>query len=246
MDVGTEQPRSADVVRVERAQALDRLAQRHRDGYRSVGDMAYDIIKEAILDGTLPPGMKLRQETLAESIGISRLPIRSALIQLEADGLVEFHARRGAMVRALSAREASEVYNLRVLLEKEALKLAMAELTPQSLDTLRALAVVADGIEEGGDFVEARTAFYAALYGSHERPLLWEMISQLRLKLGRYVLGWRLVVDNGHQHSHEELVDIVATGNVEEALAVLEHHLTHVRDGVLELLSRENLDTSSN
>ncbi|MGB4137901.1 MAG: GntR family transcriptional regulator, partial [Microbacterium sp.] len=90
----------------ERTEALQKIAQRHGAGYRSVGAMAYDIIREGILDGTLPPGMKLRQETLAESIGISRLPIRSALIQLESDGLVEFHARRGAMVRGLSVQEA--------------------------------------------------------------------------------------------------------------------------------------------
>lgn len=222
--------------REERAEALQKLAQRHGTGYRSVGAMAYDIIRDAIIDGTLPPGMKLRQETLAESIGISRLPIRSALIQLEADGLVVFHARRGAMVRALSVEEATEVYHLRTLLEKEALRLAMAEQTPERIARLRELADTADAIEEGGEFVEARTDFYAALYDAERRPLLWEMIEQLRLKLGRYVLGWRLVSTGVHHHSHGELIDVVETGDVERALHVLESHLDHVRDGVIALL----------
>lgn len=220
----------------DRADALQRLAQRHGAGYRSVGAMAYDIIRDAILDGTLPPGMKLRQETLAESIGISRLPIRSALIQLEADGLVIFHARRGAMVRALSVEEATEVYHLRTLLEKEALRLAMAEMTPERVAALRELARTADDISEGGEFVEARTEFYATLYDAQSRPLMWEMIEQLRLKLGRYVLGWRLVSPGSHDHSHGELIDVVAEGDADEALRVLESHLNHVRDGVIALL----------
>lgn len=206
--------------------------------------MAYDIIRDAILDGTLPPGMKLRQETLAESIGISRLPIRSALIQLEADGLVVFHARRGAMVRALSVEEAAEVYHLRTLLEKEALRLSMADMTPERIARLRELAQTADGISEGGEFVEARTEFYATLYDARSRPLLWEMIEQLRLKLGRYVLGWRLVSPGSHDHSHGELIDVVATGDVDEALRVLESHLDRVRDGVIALLTEAASDSA--
>ncbi|WEK61411.1 MAG: GntR family transcriptional regulator [Candidatus Microbacterium colombiense] len=235
---------NAAVSPQQRADALQKLAQRHGAGYRSVGAMAYDIIRDAILDGTLPPGMKLRQETLAESIGISRLPIRSALIQLEADGLVIFHARRGAMVRALSAEEASEVYHLRTLLEKDALRLAMAEITPERLERLHDLARTADDISEGGEFVEARTEFYATLYDAQARPVMWEMIEQLRLKLGRYVLGWRLGTQGEHDHSHGELIDVIATGDVDRALGVLESHLDRVRDGVIALLDAAATDNA--
>lgn len=230
------QPEESAESPQQRAEALQKLAQRHGAGYRSVGAMAYDIIRDAILDGTLPPGMKLRQETLADSIGISRLPIRSALIQLEADGLVVFHARRGAMVRTLSVQEATEVYHLRTLLEKEALRLAMADGAPERIERLRELAATADAISEGGEFVEARTNFYATLYQADQRPLLWEMIEQLRLKLGRYVLGWRLVSTGEHHHSHAELIEVVESGDVDRALHVLEAHLDRVRDGVIALL----------
>lgn len=225
-----------EAAKQERAQALHELAQRHEAAYRSVGEMAYEVIREGILGGTLPPGMRLRQETLAESIGISRLPIRSALIQLEAEGLVVFHARRGAMVRTLSIDEAAEVYQLRVLLEREALRLAMADMTPERVEELRALARATDDTSEGGEFVEARASFYATLYDAEARPIMWEMIEQLRIKLGRYVLGWRMVSSDGHQHSHEELVEAVAAGDVDRALHVLETHLRQVRDGVFDLL----------
>ncbi|WP_400997429.1 GntR family transcriptional regulator [Agromyces sp. GXQ0307] len=221
--------------------ALARLAGRHATGYRSVGVMAYDIIREAILDGTLPPGHKLRQETLAELIGVSRLPVRSALIQLESDGLVEFHDRRGAVVKSLSVEQAREVYQLRILLETEALRQSMADMTDQRLARLRELGRTADAKQEGGDFVDARTAFYAELYDAARRPIQWELIEQLRLKVGRYMLGWRLVGDDTHHHSHDELTDAVAAGEVEPAVQLLQHHLEGVRDGVLEMLEAETL-----
>ena len=221
--------------------ALQRLAGRHQSGYRSVGVMAYDILRDAILSGTLVPGQKLRQETLAETIGVSRLPVRSALIQLEADGLVEFHDRRGAVVKSLSPSQAREVYDIRVLLEVEALRVSMAEMTEERVDRLRALGKSADRQQEGSDFVDARTEFYAELYDAEQRPVHWEMIEQLRLKVGRYVLGWRLVNGGGpaHAHSHEELVAAVATGEVDAAVEVLRLHLQRVRDAVLELLAAD-------
>lgn len=229
----------------DRASGLQKIAERHGAGYRSVGAMAYDIIREGILDGTLPPGMKLRQETLADSIGISRVPIRSALIQLEADGLVEVHARRGAMVRALSVGEAHEVYNLRILLEKEALRLSMSEMTPERIEHLHDLAKLADDTSEGGEFVAARTEFYRVLYDAERRPVTWELIEQLRLKLGRYVLGWRLVSHSDHHESHGHLVDTIASGDVERASVMLESHLTRVRDGIFALLNDVGGDDST-
>ncbi|WP_137844731.1 GntR family transcriptional regulator [Microbacterium sp. 2FI] len=222
------------------AEALQQLAGRLSTGYRSVGVMAYDILRDAILNGTLAPGQKLRQETLAELIGVSRLPVRSALIQLEADGLVEFHERKGAVVKSLSVERAREVYEIRTLLELEALRLSMADMTDERLARLIALSKTADAENEGTEFVEARTAFYAELYDAARRPMLWEMIEQLRLKVGRYVLGWRLVGGGNHSHSHEELTSAVAAGDVDHALGVLRAHLESVRDAVIDLLEADS------
>ncbi len=223
------------------AEALRRLAGQHSSGYRSVGVMAYDIIRDAILSGALLPGQKLRQETLAELIGVSRVPVRSALIQLEADGLVELQDRRGAVVKSVSVEQAREVYDIRTLLELEALRRSMAHMTPERLTRIRELSRAVDAEQEGGGFIDARTEFYAVLYDAERHPVLWETIEQLKLKVGRYVLGWRLVGDEGaeHSHSHEHLIDAVEAGDVDHALAVLREHLESVRDAVLALLETE-------
>ena len=100
---------------------LQGLASQAAVGYRSVGAMVYDVLRDAILSGVFEPGQKLRQETLAEAIGVSRVPVRSALIQLEADGLVEMQDRKGAVVRSLTVEQVTEIYELRQLLEEHAL-----------------------------------------------------------------------------------------------------------------------------
>ncbi|KWX68742.1 GntR family transcriptional regulator [Mycobacterium sp. NAZ190054] len=230
--------RAADALPTAVGHELKQLAARRSQGYQSVGAMVYGILREAIIDGTLKPGRKLRQEVLAETIGVSRVPVRSALIQLEADGLVELRDRRGAVVKAMTAEQVREIYDIRAVLESHALRLSMSSMTPERVELLRRLAQVVDSEKEGGGFVDARSQFYAELYDAAHHPMLWSLIEQLRLKVGRYLLGWRLV--DGNHHAHEELLDAVARGDVEGAVADVRHHLEKVRDRVLILLEAES------
>lgn len=224
--------------------ALRSIAERHAAVYRSVGSMVTAILREAVLDGTLSPGEKLRQETLAERLGVSRLPIRSALTQLESDGLVEFEERRGAIVRTMSVGEAQEIYRLRTLLETDALQRAMKTSNSNQIKRLRSLARRVDARYEGAGFIEARENFYAELYDAAENPISWELIKQLRLRMGRYMLGWR-ILDHGHANSHESLVDAFAAGDPDAAVKTLQKHLQYVLTGVIDMLSSRDSPESS-
>jgi len=217
--------------------ALRELADNVSVGYRSIGVMAYDIIRAAILNGTLVPGQKLRQNSLAETLGISRIPVRSALIQLEAEGLVEMHDRRGAVVKSLSADQAREIYGIRMHLESMAVRQSMKTMGPR-LSTLTKLADIADEIGEGPGFIEARSAFYQELFDAANSPILWEVIEGLRMRVGRYVLNARVV--DGHTHPHAALVTAVETGDEEVVIAALRQHIERVRDAVIDLVRRES------
>ncbi|MGH9298696.1 MAG: GntR family transcriptional regulator [Acidimicrobiales bacterium] len=87
-------------------------------------DLVARRISRAILSGELPPGAPLREESLASSYEVSRTPIREALIQLSAVGLVELTPNRGATVLDLTLEDVAEVYHLRAVLEAEAARLA--------------------------------------------------------------------------------------------------------------------------
>lgn len=86
-------------------------------------ELVRDSLREAIYSGKLQPGEQLRQEELAERYGISRIPVREALRQLEAEGLVTRQPNRGAVVAALSVQEVIEMLDIRIGLECRALML---------------------------------------------------------------------------------------------------------------------------
>jgi DNA-binding GntR family transcriptional regulator len=200
-------------------------------GYRTVGEMVVDVLRQAIQSGAFAPGEWLRQEYLAEAIGVSRIPVRTALLQLEAEGLVTMHAHRGAQVRVQSPAQIEEIYRLRVLLETYGLRRSMAAMTPERLNTLREFAGRLDAESEGGEFLRARVEFYRALYDNERNPLLVEHIESLRSQLGRYLLGFRF--DEHRSQHHGRLVDSVAGGDLDAAESWLRSHLEKVRDGVL-------------
>lgn len=96
-------------------------------------DLVARRITRAILAGELAPGDRLREETLATSYDVSRTPIREALIQLSATGLVDLKPNRGATVLALTVDDILEVYHLRAVLEGEAANMAARTITAETL-----------------------------------------------------------------------------------------------------------------
>jgi DNA-binding GntR family transcriptional regulator len=207
-------------------------------GYRSIGDMVYEVLREAILSGAFSPGERLRQEALATAIGVSRLPVRAALLRLDAEGLVEFSPHRGAVVQTLSHAQIAEIYELRDLLETFALRKSMARMTPERIARLRDLAAQLDAEAEGDPFLEVRVRFYRELYDAEHAPRLTELIEALRSSVGRYLLGWRVSDGDGHGH-HNVLIEHVAAGDVAKAEAWLRKHLQEVSAGVDHILYGE-------
>ena len=97
--------------------------------YATTPDLIAASLREEILRGVIPPGQALRQEELAGRFSVSRLPVRDALLRLEAEGLVDVFPNRGAFVTTLSADEVREIYHLRILLEGDAIETAVPRMT---------------------------------------------------------------------------------------------------------------------
>lgn len=222
------------------ANVVDQLA----GGYRTIGEMVYAVLKEAIMTGTFPPGEWLGQESLATAIGVSRIPVRTALLQLESEGLVTFHPHRGARVRSLTTEQIAEIYRLRTLLESYALRLSMTRVGPERLDRLRSLAKQLDEEPEGGEFLEIRVRFYRDLYDADHNPLLVQMIEELRSMVGRYLLSYRILGDRAHTHVHSDLVGYVAAGDLASAESWIYSHLDQVRKGIESLALNEEADAA--
>jgi DNA-binding GntR family transcriptional regulator len=199
------------------------VVQQMAGGYRTIGQMVYEVLREAIISGAFAPGEWLRQESLAAAIGVSRIPVRTALLQLEAEGLVNFHPHRGAQIRSLSPAQIQEVYQLRILLQTYALRRSMARMTPERLEKLRYLAEQLDGEPEGGEFLAIRVEFYRELHDAENNPVLGEILEELSGQVGRYLLSFRV-----DPHSHVELVDLIAAGDEAGAQSWIRTHLENV------------------
>src|SRR5438132_13826238 len=89
---------------------------------QTVAGMTVEALRERILRGDYPEGEPLRQDALADELGVSRIPVREALRQLEAEGLVTFSPHRGAVVSSLSLEEIDELFELRAQIECDMLR----------------------------------------------------------------------------------------------------------------------------
>jgi DNA-binding GntR family transcriptional regulator len=209
---------------------LEEVVGEFRSHPRTVGESVLDILRESILRGVFEPGQRLRQEELAQRIGVSRIPVRTALMQLESEGLVVFEAYRGATVRSLSAERLREIYALRILLETYVLRAAIESLSDEEKAYAVEEGIRLDKMVEGPDFLNDRIAFYRTLYDAQHNPVALELIEQLRVSIGRHRLGLRL------QHTgfdHESLARAVQRGDAKTAESLLRTHLSSVCEGMV-------------
>lgn len=211
----------------EQARALEQIAGQARSGYRTVEDMVVAAIREAILSGVFAPGEKLPQEALAQSLGVSRIPVRSALRQLEAEGLATFSPHRGATVRSLSPLDVAEIYQLRIVLETFALRSAISSIEAPDIDELEVMADRLDALGEGEEWLDLRERFYERLYGVAGRGRTAALISRLRADVGRYWLSLKVVNHEGGT-AHRVMIDAVRARDSEKAEDWLREHLTKV------------------
>ncbi len=103
---------------------------------KSSGEAAYDSLIEALRSGDFAPGDRLREEDVAQRLNLSRTPVREALRRLENNGIVEHRPRIGAVIRKLSQTEVVELYEMRIVLERTAARMAAQHGSEAEFDAL--------------------------------------------------------------------------------------------------------------
>ena len=126
-------------ARSDQTEKLAEIIEAAREENVTAQELVLASVRQAILSGVLSPGARLRQEELADVFGTSRIPVREALRALEYEGLVASEPHRGFTVTTLDADDVEEVYDLRILLESEAVRLALPLLTDEDLEELEGL-----------------------------------------------------------------------------------------------------------
>src|SRR5262245_39576894 len=217
--------------------------QKFQLGHRNRVEAAADALRRRILDGEFPEGFQLRQDALAAEFGISRIPIREALFQLEAEGLVNIHPHRGAIVSALSAAEVEEIYDLRALLEPRLLATSAPRLTAEDY---RAIDAILDEYsaelraDHVGRWGELNTALHGLLYRHADQPRTAAIVASLLQNADRYT-RMHISFTQGRsraEREHAEIVKLCKKGDLPAACALLEEHIRNAGKQLGEVIRR--------
>jgi DNA-binding GntR family transcriptional regulator len=199
----------------------------------SASQRVADYLRDAILDGDIGPGQRVRQAMVAERFGASRLPVREALRMLEAEGLIEHEANKGARVPLLDSREVDIIYQMRERLEPLALSQSIPNLTAGDV---RRIGDIQDSIETNSDvrgFLQLDRQFHLLTYSGCHFDQLMSMVTRLWNSTQHYRRAFvsssgpgRMWVINSE---HRLLLDAIQRHDTTDAERYLSGHIRRTR-----------------
>lgn len=214
---------------------------------RTLPQAIVDRLRQEILAGEHAPGAQLRQEAIAATYGVSRIPVREALLQLEAEGLVEIAPHRGAIVTALSPEEVRDVFDLRCLLEPRLLEHSIPRLTEADLAELDGIQrAFGDAIvhEDRGRWGVLNAQLHLAMYARAGLPRSLSIVTGLLQTSERYTRlqlsaapAWQRA-----QQEHSELIELCRARKIDAAKSLLVRHIEVVRDDLEALMASGGME----
>ena len=195
-------------------------------------DAVAEILRQDIMAGRVGPGEALRQQDLAARFGVSRIPIREALRQLESDGLVSVYPNRGAFVVTLGADEVAEIMDMRLLLEADLLRRSVPRMSDEDVSRIAEAAVANERTAGSADWVTTDRAFHEALYLPAQRPRQMRIVFALRRDIERHA---RLHADlpirrEQWLNDHRLIVEACQARDAEAAATALMVHIAGTGD----------------
>ena len=209
--------------------------------HRTLAGAVVDRLREQILSSAYPSGTQLRQDALAASFGVSRIPVREALIQLEAEGLVRMVPHKGAVVTELSRDEINDVFDLRVLLETRLFRDSIGRLDAAdfaAIDAIQASFEAAIRDRDPARWGVLNQQLHAALYDRAALPQTSAVVASLLQKTDRYTRV-QLSSDTARKRARREhglLIELARKGEVDAACECLREHIESVRNDLLRML----------
>jgi DNA-binding GntR family transcriptional regulator len=198
---------------------------------RTIAAEAAEILRRRILSGDLKAGQPIRQEQIAQELGVSRIPLREALKQLEAEGFVTIEPHKGAVVSTLSLAEVKELFELRIRLESWLLADAIPRMREADFAHLDAIIDESRTMDNQGDNIshwgDINWRLHEAMYRPAGKPVSVKLLKRIHDNLDRYLrLQMTLTQDWDRAHrDHRELIELSRAGDVKAAVTVLERHI---------------------
>jgi DNA-binding GntR family transcriptional regulator len=212
---------------------------------QSLTSAVADKLRDRIIRGEIPEGAQLRQDAIATHYQVSRIPVREALRQLDAEGLISIVPNRGAIVPALSPSDIGELFGIRALLEPEVLKASIPHLTEQDLSeaaaVLRTYVTELRKTENVSTWGRLNWQFHSILYSRANQPRFMAVIRNVNNSGERYT-RLQLYLTHGMKRANEEhhrILELCRERKVAEACELLREHIRHAGDSLQEVLEQK-------
>ncbi|CCI86467.1 GntR family transcriptional regulator [Lactobacillus gigeriorum] len=199
-------------------------------------DEAYSYIRTKIIKGDFLPEQVLSENTLTEKIGVSRTPVREALHQLSAEGLVDFVGRT-TIVAPLTKKDVEETYELRTLLETYALEKTVARIPNELLNQVEREFKEAAKEHDWQKYLEVDIKFHGLITNIHQKQFA-QLLNIIRSQTDRtrYINAHSKRSMDRSLEEHLQIIDKIRKRNFVEAKKALEYHLQRVYEAVLEYI----------
>ena len=211
---------------------------------RPIREIAYEVLKHAIITGEIPAGERIVETDYAERLHISRTPLREALRKLERDGLVEYVLRRGVVVRAFTIADVEEIYTIRNSLEMLTLPAIVRNATAEDIAELRQMLAEMDEVLERGDLETlspmART-FHTRLTRICKQYRILRVIEGQDEFITRFS-AMAIRQENRRSSAHQEhhrLVELLEKRDLEGFTALISAHIERSKENCLAALAAQ-------
>ncbi|OXM54615.1 GntR family transcriptional regulator [Amycolatopsis alba] len=195
---------------------------------RGLADEVADRVRDAIFGGAYPPGAQLREVELSEALGVSRGPVREALLKLEREGLVRSEWHRGAIVTTLSDVDVAELDSLRSALEQLAVRLVVASASEAELAAIDEVVERMDRARDEHEMVRCDIDFHDVVYAASGHRRLIEAWQAIRSQVHLFLLTRIGVNSEGYLASipeeHRRLASALRDRDGERALELFAAH----------------------
>ena len=211
---------------------------------RPIREIAYEILKKAIITGEIPAGERIVETDYADRLHISRTPLREALRKLERDGLVEYVMRRGVVVRAFTIEDVREIYTIRNALEMLTLPSIIENATSEDIASLREKLAEMDRLMEKDD-VEGLSPlardFHWSLTSISQQKRILRVIEGQDEYIRRFsAMSIRQESRRGAAHwEHHQLVDYVEAKDLEKFTELTRSHIERSMENCLTALAAQ-------
>lgn len=217
---------------------------RARSGESGTSDAIYKTLREAVLEKVLPPGERLSEEGLANELGVSRTPIREALLRLETEGLISRPSGRSVVVSSLTQDEILEIYTVRAHLDGLAAALAATHIIPPKLAELRWINSKMRDAASNSDFekmARLNVDFHQSMAEGSGNAFLAYLMTQVHARVRRFPGTTFAQEGRGVEalDEHDAILDAIDAGDAELAEKLASEHMDHARQVRTKMVLRD-------